>query len=48
MTTEALAIVAAIAIPLLTLVVIVRLSRRVGDLERSRDELTDLRTQGRQ
>ena len=47
MTAEALAVLAAIAVPIVSLLAILGLSRRVGDLERSRDELVELRVQGK-
>ena len=48
MTAEALAVLAAIAVPIVTLLAIAGLIRRVGELEDSRDELVELRVQGRQ
>ena len=43
MTAEALAVLAAIAVPIVTLLAIAGLIRRVGELEDSRDELVKLR-----
>ena len=48
MTAEGLALLAAIAVPIVTLIAIAGLIRRVGELERSRDELVELRGHGRQ
>ena len=48
MTPEEFALLAAIAVPIITLLAILGLSRRVGELERSRDELVELRVRGRQ
>jgi len=48
MTADGLLVLAAIAVPIITLLAIAGLTRRVGELERSRDELVDLRAHGRQ
>ena len=48
MTAEGLTLVAAIAVPIVTLLAILGLSRRVGALERSREELVELRVPRRQ
>lgn len=48
MTADGLAVLAAIAVPIVTLLAIAGLSRRVSELERSRDELVELGAQGRQ
>jgi hypothetical protein len=43
MNADLLALVAAVALPIVTLVALARLIAGVGDLERSRDELVELR-----
>ena len=48
MTADGLAVLAAIAVPIVTLLAIAGLIRRVGELEHSRDELAELRAQGKQ
>ena len=47
MTAEVLVILAAIAVPSVTLVILVRLVTGLGALERSRDELVELHAQGK-
>ncbi len=46
-TVEMIAILAAIAVPIVTLLAIAGLIRGVGELERSRDELVELQVQGK-
>lgn len=47
MTTEALTVLVAIAVPIVTLAVLVRLIAGIAGLERSRDELNDPGTRQR-
>jgi len=47
LTAEVLVILAAIAVPSVTLVILVRLVTGLGALERARDDLVELHAQGR-
>ena len=46
-TADMLVILAAIAVPIVTLVILVRLVTGLGALERSRDDLLELHAQGK-